>query len=202
MALRLPRLQRETALVEDTKRPTLVFMRWWDSVAAQVEIAINGIQDALTAAGIAQTAAENAQTAADAAAAAASAAQASATSGNEVASLTNSGVTGLTLTATDAGSDATVSISAHTRVYGDGTTVSVNSGTLTGLSYSETYYIYYDDPTRAGGAVTYLSSTSEADGIQAGDTHLVGLVTTPAALDPDTDGIRVRPPGVGGLEDV
>jgi hypothetical protein len=60
--------------------------------------------------------------------------------------------------------------------------VAVSGGTLTARAYSTDYFIYYDDPTRAGGAVTYQSTTSEATAAQIGDRHTVGEILTPAAL--------------------
>jgi hypothetical protein len=135
--------------------------------------------------GTATTAQETAETAADGV--------------TEVATLTSSGVTPNPLSASDAGANASVSIANHTRVYGDGTTVSVIGGSVTALAYSTLYYVYYDDPAREGGNVSYAVTTNEADAAQVGDRHLVGTVTTPAAAAPDTDGEYVRIPGVGGI---
>lgn len=188
MALRLPRFIRDRKIVTDTGFAELAFLQWWDQAMTQIEVAINGIQDALTAAGIALAAADAAQDAADAA-------QGAADTVTNVAKLTTSGCSGLTLTATDAGSDVTINISAHTRVYGDGTSVSVNSGSLTGLAYSTLYYVYYDDPGFSGGAVTYLSTTDQLTAAQTGVRHLVGAVNTPAALGAPTDGGFPKPPG-------
>ena len=117
-----------------------------------------------------------------------------ATTGSE---LTNSYVDGLTLTATDAGASATITISGHNRVYpktdGTGTPVAVTGGSLSGLAYSTQYWIYYDQPSRAGGAVTYFASTSPT--AQIGDRHNVGAVTTPAAAGAPIPGNVIRPPG-------
>jgi hypothetical protein len=135
--------------------------------------------------GTATTAQETAETAADGV--------------TEVATLTSSGVTPNPLSASDAGANASVSIANHTRVYGDGTTVSVIGGSVTALAYSTLYYVYYDQPSRAGGSVSYAVTTNEASAAQVGDRHLVGTVTTPAAAAPDTDGEYVRSPGVGGI---
>lgn len=207
MIFKLPRFDRSIPIVKKDGTPTLPFHGWWQQILKKIESAINGIQDALIAAGIAIEAAEDAQTAADAAQTAADAAQAAADAAEgtgegaeRIASLTNSGTIGLTVTASDAGSDATITISAHTRAYGNGTSVAVDGGSLTGLLYSTYYYIYYDDPSRAGGSVTYAVTTSEVSAVQTGDRHLVGAVTTPAALDPDTGGQVVRPPGVGSID--
>lgn len=70
--------------------------------------------------------------------------------------ISNSSVTGLTFSISDAGA---VTISNHSRVYTDIPPVSVTGtgGTphATGASSGDRIYIYYDDPTRAGGAVTF-----------------------------------------------
>lgn len=193
MALRLPRFDRSIPIVNDNKTPTLPFHQWWDRCLKKIEEAINGIQAALLAAGIALDAAEVAQAAADAA-------NAAAESVGEVSKLSGSGVTGMTFTASDVGSNVTVTVSAHTRAYSDGTSVAVNGGSIAALAYSTTYYVYYNDPTFAGGAVTYLSTTVQTDAIQTGDRHLVGQVTTPAAGQPDKPGLQPQPPGFGNLQ--
>ena len=136
-------------------------------------------QDAATGA---QDAADNAQTAADDTAAA--------------SSLASSGASGLTITGADAGANARINISAHTRVYGDGTSVAVNAGQVLGLAYSTIYYVYYVDPARAGGAVTYQASTNANNAIQIGNTHSLGTVETPAAAGPSIPGRVNPPPGV------
>lgn len=201
MAFRLPRLP--------ASEPTWPQMQlWWQQVVEAVETQENTQDDLLTAVVAAQTAADTAQTAADAADTAAAAAQTAADTAataaegaNSVASLTNSGVVGTSiLTATDAGADATITVAAHTRVYGDGATVSVTGPTnITGLTYSTNYFVYYDDPTRADTTPSYQTTTSEATAAQTGDRHLVGMVTTPAAAAPPTDGFSVRAPGIGGI---
>lgn len=182
MALKLPRFLRDLSIVDVTKgTPTIAFHQWWESVLQQIESSVNGIQAALDAAGIAQAAADNANAAAAAA--------------SNTAKLSNSGVTGLTFTATDAGSDVTISISSHTRSYADGTSVAVNGGSFTGLLYSTTYYVYYNDSTFSGGSVSYQITTSQMDAVQGGVRHLVGAITTPAAAAGPTDGGFPPPPG-------
>lgn len=192
MVFKLPRFVSSFPIVSENRTPTLTFHRWWQEAIERIETAINGIQDALDAAGIAQATADAAQATADAA-------QAAADSAESMAKLTNSGTTGVTLTATDAGSDATVSVTAHTRIYGDNTNVSVNAGSVTGLAYETYYYIYYDDPNFTGGAVTYAATTDSSVAAQVGSRHLVGSVVTPAALGGDTGGNPVVPPGQEGL---
>jgi hypothetical protein len=113
--------------------------------------------------------------------------------------LANSYVTGLIISAADAGSDVTITISGHDRVYpqadGSNVTVAVAGASLMGLAYSTQYWIYYDDPTRTGGAVTYQTATTSTTAAQTGNRHSVGAVTTPAALAAPSDGNVIRPPG-------
>jgi len=204
VALRLPRFDSSVPLTKDNNTPSIPFHQWWQLVVEAIESAFNqledavvGIQAALDAAGIAQAAAADAQAAAVAAQTAADDAEATGSGAERIASLTNSGVTGLTIVASDAGTDASAVISNHTRLYGNGDSVSVDGDTVTGLDYSTKYYFYYVDVNRTGGSVTYLYSESEADAVQTGNTHFVGVVTTPAALDPPSDGFTPRPPGLG-----
>ena len=181
-ALKLPRLPRGWQEAPD------LFPRYWDEAMKQVESSVNGIL-AIPAIAAALAALEVATDAATAAAETAT----------EVAALTNSGTTGLTITATDAGANVTVTLSAHTRIYGDGNNKTVNAGSVTGLAYSTLYYIYYDDATRAGGAVTYLATTSQTTAAQTGSRHFIGQVMTPAAAAPPTDGDYVGAPGLGNI---
>lgn len=106
---------------------------------------------------------------------------------------------GTLLTGHDAGTDVTISIAAHTRYYSDVSSVSVNSGTLTGAAYNTVYYIYYDQTSRAGGAVTYQKTTNANTGMsnKVAGRHFCGKITTPAAAAADTTG-AVNPPSGGG----
>ncbi len=219
-AFRLPRLPGNVRLVDKAGAALMVFIRWWQSVMEKIEAqeasqddliqaladAVAAIADAQAAAdaanaaaAAADAAASDAQTAADDAAAAAIAADAAAAQAAADQSLASSGVTGATLTATDAGSNATVTISSHTRLYGDGTSVSVTGGSVTALAYSTLYFVYYDQASRAGGSVTYAATTSQTTAAQTGDRHLVGQVTTPAALGVDIGGFYVGVAGIGGI---
>lgn len=207
MALKLPRLPGNIALVDPaTGRVTPEFQRWWQTTMEAIEGQANNQQallDALITAQASADAAAAAAAAADAAAAtaatAAAAAQTSADSVTSDTSLSNSYVFGVAIVGHDAGASATVSISAHTRLYGNGVQVSVNSGSVTSLAYSTSYYIYYDDPSRAGGAVTYHVTTSISSAAQSAtnpNRHFVGTIITPAALAADTAGIGAAPPTI------
>jgi hypothetical protein len=106
---------------------------------------------------------------------------------------------GAILSATDAGSSATITIANHTRNYTDVSTVSVTGGSLTALAYSTLYYVYYDQTSRAGGSVTYHSTTNPNTAMAnaAAGRHYCGSVTTPAAGGGSTSG-GVNPPSGGG----
>lgn len=104
------------------------------------------------------------------------------------------------LSAIDAGTDATIEIDVHDRVYAD-KTVEVDADTITGLAFSTLYAVYYDDGDRAGGAVTYQATTAGADAYNSPtypDRHFVGYVTTPADGGGPASGGGSGPPGSGG----
>ena len=196
MALRLDRLQRGDKITTTDGVVTQFLQSLWQRVMEQVEKAFVTQQEQITAIALAQAAATAANLAAAAANVAAGVAQAAAVDAGADASLASSGASGLTMSATDAGASATITISAHTRVYGNGTSVSVTGGSVTGLSYSTGYYIYYVQASRLGGAVTYQATTNSALAAQTGDTHSLGAVTTPAAAGAPIDGNINLPPGV------
>jgi hypothetical protein len=106
---------------------------------------------------------------------------------------------GTILSAADAGSNATITIANHTRKYSDVSSVSVTGGTVTALAYSTSYDVYYDQTSRAGGAVTYHATTNPNTGMPgaAAGRHYCGTITTPAAAAPPTSG-GVNPPSTGG----
>lgn len=172
---RLPRLQRQETYFGEGGKPTPQMQLHWQRFAERIERRFDDIESVLAAVQAAQ--------------AAAAAAQQTANATQAVISLTDSYTNPVSILT--AASDGTVTIAAHSRVYGDGTSVSVNSGTVTGQSGNTT--IYYTDPARAGGAVTYRGTTSPI--AQTGDTHIVGQVTIPAAGQPATTGAGPSAPG-------
>lgn len=188
---KLPRLPIDAAIIDQSQRATVALHRYFETLTVNIE----GQLGALQAAAVANAAAVAANAAAATAQTAATTATAAATTVTAANAIGNSYVTGLTLTATDAGASVTIAISAHTRVYGDGTSVAVNSGTMTGAPYTTVQRIYYDDAARTGGAVTYQRTTSLSTAAQLGTRHSVGAVTTPAALGAVVTGNPVLPPG-------
>jgi hypothetical protein len=83
------------------------------------------------------------------------------------------------LSATDAGSSATITIANFTMNVAGVGAVSVNGGSITGLSYGTLYYIYYADPAIAGGSVTYQYTTTKSSAISSGVDFFVGSILTP-----------------------
>ncbi|WP_444922695.1 hypothetical protein ACJJH9_00025 (plasmid) [Microbulbifer sp. DLAB2-AF] len=83
------------------------------------------------------------------------------------------------LSASDNGSTAKITIASHTVQYG-GYTVTYNSGSITGLSFSKRYYIYVDDPLYAGGGVTYYATTQIWKLSAEAGRRSVGAITTPS----------------------
>lgn len=198
MALKLPRLKAGFQIVNKDGTPTGEFILWWQSLAEQIEDAINGIQVALEAAGIALNAADVALAAADAAQEAADNAGSAAGATAEETSIVNSYISNFTAPLISADSTGVVTIADHDRVYGDSTlnpTVPVDGGTVaTAASAGAVVRVYYDDPTRAGNAVIYHFTTDPAPPpVQGGNRHSVGAVSIP--VTGSHDGNYVRPPG-------
>jgi len=75
------------------------------------------------------------------------------------------------------GISTVITISAFTAQYGDGT-VSYNSGSVDPGVFGGPYYVFADDPTFSGGAVTYQFSTTIQNQAAANGRVLVGSITT------------------------
>lgn len=75
------------------------------------------------------------------------------------------------------GISTAITIAAFTAQYGDGT-VSYNSGSVDPGSFTGPIYVYADDPTFSGGAVTYQFSTTIQNQAAANGRVLVGSITT------------------------
>lgn len=73
--------------------------------------------------------------------------------------------------------NATISVGAHVLQYGFGT-VAYNSGTILGLLPATNYFVYTDDPTYAGGAVTYLATTTRQNVTANNGRYFVGSIET------------------------
>lgn len=106
------------------------------------------------------------------------------------------------LNATDDGSDCTITIAPHKRVYADSTDVDVNGGAFPGLLPDTLYAVYYDDPDFAGGTPTYVVTTDLAEAqYNVDDTrHFCGIILTPVAGSGDSiDSGGSYPGGSGGV---
>lgn len=182
--LKLDRLNRAVAIVDDKGLPSFQFQALWQRVMDAVEkgygnlaVAVTAIQAALDAAAVAQQAAADAN--------------AATTQAQAVTTLRDSYTDPIdVLSASSAG---VVTIAAHNRVYGDGRTVAVNGGSVSGYAPGETVRPYYEDAAMAGGAVTYQATTGVIS--QGGSTHTLGAVAIPAAGQPPLVGQGVTPPG-------
>lgn len=190
MAFKLPRLQ-----VGYDKVPGL-FPRYWDQAMSRIEdllnqiIAIPEIEAALgrldEATAAANTAAQNAQTASN--------------NQTKESSLVNSyvDVTSYTAPLLSSNAEGIVTIKSHKRIYGDqalNPSVSVQGATLvTDAGPESIVRVYYNDPSRAGGAVSYsFTIDPDAPVAQGGDAHSVGAVGVPTTGN--SDGEAVTPPG-------
>lgn len=204
--LKLPRLP-----INWITQPQLL-ERYWDLAMTKIEDSFNQllqlpiIQQAIIDLGLSTAAA---QADAAAAAASASAAAASAASANATANtadttatsvqtdtaLVDSYVSGFVAPLLSITSTGSATIADHNRVYGDGSSVAVTGGAVaTGATSGQTVRVYYNDPTRAGGAVTYLFTVDPAaPPVQKVNTHSVGAVLVPAAGS--NNGKFIRPPG-------
>lgn len=114
------------------------------------------------------------------------------------ASLVNSYPANYTAPLISADAAGNVTIANHDRFYGDPTlnpTVHVTGGVVSSSGISgDNIRIYYNDSSRAGGAVTYHFTIDPADPpVQGGNTHSVGAVTIPASGT--SSGVGVKPPG-------
>ncbi|WHI52722.1 hypothetical protein P3339_08160 [Microbulbifer sp. MLAF003] len=80
---------------------------------------------------------------------------------------------------------AKITIDSHSVQFGLDT-VSYNGGSITGLSFNTKYYVYLDDPSYQGGAVTYSATTSFSQLTASASRFCVGTITTPSysGVDP------------------
>jgi hypothetical protein len=189
--IKLPRLP-----VGYEKVPGL-FSRYWDQAMSNIEKAVNEV----LAIPAIQAAIDAANAAAASANAAADAAQTTADTQSGESSLVTSYIdpnsfVGDLITLSSAGS---VTVKTHTRIYGNSILnppVSVTGATfsVSGVVATDIIRVYYNDPTRAGGAVTYTTTVDPAAPLaQSGSTHSVGAGSVPSTGS--SPGKYVKPPG-------
>lgn len=174
---RLPRLNRGVSYFDKSGAPTQQMQSHWQRFAERIEARFTDIEDVLAQIQQAQATAADAKQTADATATA-DALNKSFPSPSTILSATSAG---------------TITITAHTRIYGDGTSVAVDGGSLSGWSQGQFVQVYYDDAARAGGAVSYQGTTDVI--AQAGSRHIVGGVAIPLAGELPVDGYPPFPPG-------
>lgn len=180
----LDRLQRFIRYFEPSGFPTPKMVLDWQNTMEAIEAALASLTNQV---GDIQAILAQIQAANDLALAANQTANAASNSLTITNSYTNP-VSVLT-----ASSDGVITIAPHTRVYGDGTSVSVDGGSVSGFGQGQYISVYYDDAARQGGAVVYQGSTSPV--AQAGSTHSVGQISIPLAGQPPSNGGGVSPPG-------
>ena len=96
------------------------------------------------------------------------------------------------LSATDAGATATIVVANFDiRIAGVSPDPSItgNSTDLTGKAFDTVFYCFYDDPTIAGGAVTFGASTTREDALTGGGRFFIGTIRTPKDGGADTVGL-------------
>lgn len=191
------------ALVDPTTgRGSTVFLRWLNGVVSTLQTSYNqlsqivaDVTSALTQAGVAVDTSVSAASAANAASLAV-------ISTTKELALLESYVSPMDfLSAVGVshilGDDATITIPSHSRLYGDGTIVTVNGGSIDGKNLGTRLFIYYDDPTQAGGSVNYHTTTDPLNAGQSRGRHFVGVITTPATVAAGTTtGVTILPPRV------
>lgn len=86
------------------------------------------------------------------------------------------------LGATAGASTADISIAAHT-LHTDFGNVAYGPGNILGLPLNTRHYIYADDPSNAGGVVTYVATTSKPNVPANSGRYLVGSIVTPVSAN-------------------
>jgi len=92
------------------------------------------------------------------------------------------------LTATDAGTSATVNVAAFTLRVAGQADVSYSLGSISSLTFNTLYFIYCDDPTLRGGAQTYNATVTKEEALNGVGRIFLGSILTPAATLPNTTG--------------
>jgi hypothetical protein len=194
--LRIAHFIAGNRIVDSTSgAPTTAFLRQLNDMIANISSAVNSLKSTqddliatIEAAGIALTTAEAAH----------DLAIAQGKSASLIASYVDpTAVLSAEVDPADS-TKAKITIADHTRKYGDGTSVSVTGGSLSGLDQDHDYYITYMDTAFAGGTVTYVAQYSALTAGQDNPTgqHTVGDIITPATSSaPPTTGGGPRPPG-------
>lgn len=110
---------------------------------------------------------------------------AKAQSSNSIAGLAVAQSLAVVITQTDGGGSITANIASNTYYFDDGSSISYPAGSLPGLVYQKTYFVWRNDPDLNGGT-SYGASQTLTEAVGAGKIYL-GFVNT------------AGPPGSGAL---
>jgi hypothetical protein len=184
ITLKLDRLQRQTGYFDAQGRPTAQMQLLWqrhcealETFATRISQQVNDNSNLL-----AQILAANAL---------AQAANTTASQVQAATSLASSYTDPISVLSAD--NTGSITVAAHTRRYTDGSSASVDAGSLSGFANGAYITVFYEDAGREGGAVTYQGTTQAVS--QEGNVHIVGSVTIPQAGDPPADGTSPTAPG-------
>lgn len=185
-ALDLARLARLDQMfpIAGNETATIKFQRHWQTTMERIETAINSLNAQVNSNTVLLAKITAAQTKADAA-------NDNANEVGERQSIADSYTSPVSVVT--AQNDGSISIAAHTRKYGNGSSVSVDAGSVSGFTAGNYVTVYYKDAGREGGAVSYQATTSAV--AQQGDTHVVGQATIPASGEPPASGNSPSAPG-------
>jgi hypothetical protein len=172
MAFSLPRIPPDLISPE--------FQVWWQQVVEQIEAQETSQNDLITGLANAQADIVDAQ--------------------NRLAIGLSWTVPSKVMTASDAGSSASIAIASHTRIYANGLQNALPAATLTGLAYSTAYGVYYD-PTSLGDSSPVYHATTDLKTAQHNYVPLrvmVGVIETPAAASPPVISGNIPPGSYSG----
>lgn len=180
---------------------TFQFQKRWQTTMEQIERTFLGIGDVVSNNAAFIKGLKEAQQAAAQATAAAAAAEARVAQQNDLQRVRDSYSDANVLSSSNV---STITVAAHQRHYLDpgsesgSVDVSLSGGTITGLTAGTLYFVYYDDPTLMGGAVTFKASTDNAQAVASLTNpyrHALGSITTPdTTTGPGTTGPSNPPP--------
>lgn len=208
--VRIPTLSASEIAIDERGRFTTATLRTLNAILQQLAEAINAIaeipeiQEALANAQDAIVAAQDAADAANAAAANAQSAADQAQGATDAVaseiSLNNSYPADYVEPLFEADEFGNITIADHKRIYGDQAidpTVDVDAGSVNaaGVIAGQVVRVFYDDPSRNGGVVTYQFTTIAAQAAQTGSRHSIGSVRIPSSGAPPIAGTPTLPPG-------
>lgn len=184
ITLKLDRMQRQASYFDAQGRPTAQMQLLWQRHCEALEQFADRISQQVTDNSnlIAQILAANAL---------ATAANATANAVQQASALAGSYPDPVGVLSAD--NTGAITIASHTRRYLDGTSASVDAGSLSGFANGAFVTVFYEDAGREGGAVTYQGTTGATS--QEGNRHIVGSVTIPQAGDPPASGNSPTAPG-------